>query len=262
MSITRAFEYPPLNGSINPADGLLYIAGFQILGWGNIIDVPAGLGRVRYTGAPVTIPREVVPMDRGVLLRFDVALDPAKARDPLSYSFQTWAYQRTSKYGSPQYKADGTPGQDALTASSAYLAPDGRSVFVGVPGLKPVMQLRIGWSLATAGGVRFDDNAYTTPYELAKFDPKAEGFGDLTVDLTPRAAVAQASGPVTVEEGGRLAQLFACIACPGSTPTAVARPAPVERTLRRTANRRREVQPGAGRQAYSRVDPTPGSLSF
>ena len=227
VSITRAFEYPPLNGSINPADGLLYIAGFQILGWGNIIDVPAGLGRVRYTGAPVTIPREVVPMDRGVLLRFDVALDPAKARDPLSYSFQTWAYQRTSKYGSPQYKADGTPGQDALTASSAYLAPDGRSVFVGVPGLKPVMQLRIGWSLATAGGVRFDDNAYTTPYELAKFDPKAEGFGDLTVDLTPRAAVAQASGPVTVEEGGRLAQLFACIACPGSDPhTAVARSGP------------------------------------
>lgn len=227
VSLTRAFEYPPLNGSVNPADGLLYIAGFQVLGWGNIIDVPAGLGRVRYTGAPVTLPREVVPMDQGVLLRFDVALDPARARNPGSYSLQSWAYQRTYKYGSAQYKADGTPGQDALTPSAAYLAPDGRSVFVAVPGMKPVMQLRVGWSLATATGQRFDENAYTTPYELAKFDPKAEGFGDITVDLTPRAVVAQAAGPISAEEGGRLAQMFGCIACHGSDQSvAVARSGP------------------------------------
>ncbi|WP_414663003.1 DUF6797 domain-containing protein [Horticoccus sp. 23ND18S-11] len=217
VSITKAFEFPPLNGSVNPSDGQLYIAGFQILGWGNVIDTAAGMGRVRYTGAPVTMPSEVVPMDQGVLLRFDVALDPKQARDPASYSLQSWSYQRTYKYGSPQYKADGTPGQDALTASSAYLSKDGRSVFVGVPGMKPVMQLRVGWSLATAAGARFDDNAYTTPYELAKFDPKAEGFDDLKVDLTPRAVVAQASGPVSLEEGQRLAQLFACVACHADT---------------------------------------------
>lgn len=215
VSITRAFEFPPLNGTVNPADGQLYLAGFQVLGWGNVINTLAGLGRVRYTGAPVTIPREVVAMDQGVLLRFDVALDPKAARDPGSYSLQTWAYKRTYKYGSPQYKADGTPGQDALTPSSAYLAADGRTVFVGVPGMKPAMQLRVGWSLATADGRKFDENAYTTPYELARFDPKAEGFAaDLKVDLTPRAAVAQAAGgPVSVEEGQRLAQLFACVAC-------------------------------------------------
>jgi hypothetical protein len=34
-------------------------------------------------------------------------------------------------------------------ASSAYLSKDGKGVFVGVPGMKPVQQLRIGWSLAT-----------------------------------------------------------------------------------------------------------------
>lgn len=213
VSVTRGFEFPPLNGAVNPADGQLYLAGFQVLGWGNVLDVPAGLARVRYTGAPFLSPREVVPMDQGLLLRFDVALDRTKATDPASYSLQSWAYKRTYKYGSPQYKADGTPGQDALPASSAYLSADGRSVFIGVPNLKPVMQLRVGWSLATADGKSFDDNAYTTPYELAKFDPKAEGFGDLKVDLTPRAVVAQAAGPVTIEEGKRLAQLFACVAC-------------------------------------------------
>lgn len=237
VSITRAFEFPPLNGSVNPSDGQLYLAGFQILGWGNVIDVGAGLGRVRYTGAPVTLPREVVPTDKGVLLRFDVALDPKKASDPASYSLQTWSYQRTYKYGSPQYKADGTPGQDSLTASSAYLTPDRRSVFIAVPGMKPVMQLRVGWSLATAEGAEFSENAYTTPYELAKFDPKAEGFGDIAIDLTPRAAIAQAAGPVSIEEGRRLAQLFACIACHAAEETAVAKSGPTWKGLYGTAER-------------------------
>ncbi|MBI5691725.1 MAG: hypothetical protein HZC55_16700 [Verrucomicrobia bacterium] len=227
VSITHAFDFPPLNGSVNPVDGQLYIAGFQVLGWGNIIDVPAGLGRVRYTGAPVTLPREVVAMDQGVLVRFEVPLDPARARNTSSYSLQSWAYQRTYKYGSPQFKADGTPGQDALAPSAAYLSTDGRSVFIAVPGLKPVMQLRVGWSLATADGTRFSDNAYTTPYDLPKFDPRTEGFGDITVDLTPRAVVAEDLGPVSAEEGGRLSQLFGCIACHGSNNNpAIARSGP------------------------------------
>jgi glucose/arabinose dehydrogenase/mono/diheme cytochrome c family protein len=213
VSVTRGFEFPPLNGAVNPADGRLYIAGFQVVGWGNALNTLAGLGRVRYTGAPVTLPREVVPMDQGVLLRFDTPLDAKTATNPDSYSLSTWGYVRTYKYGSPQLKADGTPGVDWLTASSAYLSKDGKGVFIGVPGMRPVMQLRVGWSLATADGVKFEENAYTTPYELAKFDPRAEGFGDIQVDLTPRAALARASGPVTIEEGQRLYQLLGCVAC-------------------------------------------------
>ena len=79
-------------------------------------------------------PREVVPMDKGVLLRFDVGARCAKAADPDSYSVTSWHYQRTYQYGSPQLKADGTPGIDRLAPSSAYLSKDGRSVFIGVPG--------------------------------------------------------------------------------------------------------------------------------
>jgi mono/diheme cytochrome c family protein len=226
VSVTHAFDFPPLNGSVNPADGQLYLAGFQVLGWGNVIDTPAGLGRVRYTGAPVTVPREIVAMDKGVLLRFDVPLDPKKAADPASYSLQSWHYIRTSKYGSAQYKADGKPGQDALPASSAYLSQDGRSVFVGVPNMTPVMQLRVGWSLATAAGQPFEENGYLTPYELAKFDPQAEGFGNIAVDLTPRAIVAKAAGPVTAEEGQRLYQLFGCIGCHAADNTGIAKAGP------------------------------------
>ena len=35
-----------------------------------------------------------------------------------------------------------------------------------------------------AAGATFDQNAYFTPYTLARFDPAAEGFDAMTVDLS------------------------------------------------------------------------------
>jgi cytochrome c2 len=170
-------------------------------------------------------------MDQGVLLRFDVPLDSVKARDPNSYSLQSWSYRRTFQYGSAQYRDDGTTGQDERVASSAYVASDARSVFIGVPGMKPVMQLRVDWSLATAEGKEFSGSAHTTPYELIHFDPKAEGFGDIMVDLTPRAAAAASAAPITVEEGKRVAQAFSCIACHATEKDAVIKSGPTWKGL-------------------------------
>jgi len=221
VSIASDFATPPLNGSVNPADGQLYIAGFQIAGWGNTLTTLTGIERVRYTGTPSLTPREVIPTDRGILLRFDVALDPAKATNPDNYTFATWHYKRAYTYGSAQYKADGKTGNDWLTASSAYLSLDGRSVFIGVSGLTPVEQLRIGWAIASATGAEMRQNAYTTPYEFVKFDPVAEGFGPVTIDLTPRAAAAKKAEVVSAEEGKRLATMFGCAACHSVGETAM-----------------------------------------
>jgi cytochrome c2 len=213
VSVTRAFDFPTLNGSVNPVDGQLYLAGFQVLGWGTSAKRLNGLGRVRYTGAPSTLPRNIVPTDRGVLLRFEEPLDPVVASSPDRYVLATWSYQRTYRYGSPQFKSDGTPGMDLLAASAAYLSKDGRSVFVAVPGMTPVMQMRIGWSLATADGVPFQGDAYTTPYDLPRFEPSADGFGAIAIDLTPRRAAADVAAPVSAGEGRRLFQTYGCVAC-------------------------------------------------
>lgn len=213
VSITRAFDFPPLNGSVNPADGQLYLAGFQILGWGTTATRLAGVGRVRYTGASSTLPREVVAMDQGVLLRFDSALDPDKAVDPDNYSLTSWHYKRTFQYGSPQFKADGTPGIDRIPPGRVYLAKDGRSVFIAVAGMKPVMQMRLGWTLATAEGAVVQDTAYFTPYDLPAFEPVAAGFGNLSVDSRPGVVAESAPTPVSVAEGRRLAHLYGCVAC-------------------------------------------------
>jgi mono/diheme cytochrome c family protein len=229
VSITRAFPYPPMHGSVNPVDGQLYLAGFQVLGWGTTSTRLAGLGRVRYTGAPFSIPKEIAALDKGVLMRFDVPIDRTKGLDPDSYTITAWNYQRTYRYGSPQYKADGTIGIDRLAPSSAYVSKDGKTVFIGVPEIATIkrpMQLRVGWSLKRADGVAFEDNASLTPYELTPFDPIAEGFGAMTVNLTPRALMADTSAPITAEEGRRVYQRYGCIACHASEPNAVSRLGP------------------------------------
>lgn len=217
VSITADFDYPPLNGAVNPADGQLYLAGFQIIGWGTTATRMTGLGRVRYTGRPVTLPRVVTPMREGVLLRFDVALDRAMAEDPSRYTLASWGYQRSYRYGSPRLAASGEPGTDVLVPSNAYLAPDGHSVFVAVPGMRPVMQLEVGWTIASADGVAVAGHAHTTPYTLEPFAPQAEGFGDLTIDLTPRAiardSAADEPDVVSVAEGRRVYEQFGCMAC-------------------------------------------------
>ncbi|MBP8257009.1 MAG: hypothetical protein KAX37_06755, partial [Opitutaceae bacterium] len=85
-SVTQDFEFPPLNGSVNPIDGQLYLAGFQVLGWGTTATRLAGLARVRYTGHPSTLPREVVAMKEGILLKFGLPLDPVEAVKTSNFS--------------------------------------------------------------------------------------------------------------------------------------------------------------------------------
>jgi mono/diheme cytochrome c family protein len=219
VSVAHDFDLPMLNAAVNPADGWLYMTGFQVIGWGTTATRVSGLMRTRYTGATCPLPRAVVPMDKGVLLRFDTALDPQKARNLANYTAESWHYERTYKYGSPHLKADGTPGQDWITPSSVYLSKDGQGVFVGIPDMKPVQQMRLGWSLAATDGSKVENNAYFTPYVLTKFDSAKEGFGDITVDLNPRAAVAQVEVAPTAEEGQRLYQLMGCMACHATDDT-------------------------------------------
>ncbi|MBT5813358.1 MAG: c-type cytochrome [Opitutales bacterium] len=212
-SITSDFQHPLLNGSVNPKDGQLYIAGFQVAGWGTTVDRLGGISRIRYTKAESTLPVEIIPMKQGILLGFDIQLDRDNAINPNNYSLSNWSYRRTYQYGSGQYKANGEAGVDWLSPSSAYLSKDRKKIFIGIPEIKPVMQLRIGWSLATEDGKAFEENAYTTPYSLPNFDPINEGFGKLSVDLTPREIIETQDGPISIEEGERLYKLKGCIAC-------------------------------------------------
>jgi hypothetical protein len=212
MSFTRDLSFGPLNAKMNPADGQLYVVGFKV--WGTTAQDLSGLARVRYTGAPRVLLKKLIATDQGVILTFNAKLDKALAADPANYSAERWNYQRTEKYGSPHLKTDGSSGQEWMTASSAYLSEDGQSVMIGFPEMKAgVHQMRVGWGIKSADGLPAQNTAYFTPAELVPFDGVALGFGELKVDLTPRAAVAVALGKASVEEGEKLYQMFGCMAC-------------------------------------------------
>ena len=248
--------FPPLNGAVNPADGQLYLTGFQI--WGTTARRISGLARIRYTGKKRALLKELTPMDKGVLLRFNEPLDPKLAADPASYSVERWNYKRTFNYGSPHLKLDGTPGQDWMMPSSAYLSKDGLSVFVGIPDMKPVMQMRLGWGLKSADGGNAQNSAYFTPYEFAKFDPEKEGFGDIKVDLTPRKSTQLALAKPTVEEGQRLYQMVGCMACHSIDGTVMGKVGPSWKGLFGSKLTFKDNTTGMADEAYIResiVDP-------
>ncbi|TLD69442.1 c-type cytochrome [Phragmitibacter flavus] len=212
VPFSRDLDLPPLNGIVNPADGQLYITGFQV--WGTTAKPISGLARIRYTGKPRLLLKDLSPTDKGVLLRFNLPLDPTTAADLASYSIERWNYQRTPKYGSPHLKLDGTPGQEWMQPSSAYLSTDKLSLFLGIPDMKPVMQMRVGWGIKGADGLPAQNSAYFTPAKLQPFDPIKENFGDIQIDLTPKQPVAAVTEEKpTLEQGKRLAEMTGCIAC-------------------------------------------------
>lgn len=212
ISLTRDLAFPPLNGTINPVDRMLYVTGFQI--WGSEAPQISGLARVRYTGLPYTIADTIAPMREGVLLHFDEDLDPVSATNVANYSAERWNYRRTPAYGSPHYKLDGSKGQEVLTPSSAYFGKNRRSVFIGIPDMRPAMQMRLGWTLQFTNGTTSRHNAYFSPKELPTFRPLDGGtFPNIKVDLTPRVVRAVTNAPITAAEGKRVAELMGCVAC-------------------------------------------------
>jgi len=211
VSLTRDLVFAPLQGAINPRDGQLYVTGLQI--WGSVAREPSGLARLRYTGEPSTLPREIIPTDLGVLIRFDMALDPTAVLDLGNFAAERWNLRRTSSYGSPHFKPDGSKGQELMRCVGADVSRDRKGLLLRFAGMTPVMQMRVGWSLRSMTGRAFEQNVYFTPRELIRFDAEVEGFETLravgTLADRPGSAVAVASA----EEGRRLAEVMGCAAC-------------------------------------------------
>ncbi|MDB6140227.1 MAG: hypothetical protein JWO94_3299, partial [Verrucomicrobiaceae bacterium] len=210
-NIPLPIMFPPTNGHVNPADGQLYLVGFQI--WGTTAQRVSGLARVRYDPAVKSVlPNDLAAMDKGVLVRFDSPVDKTQASNPDNFSVERWNYKRTFDYGSAHYKLDGTTGQEILTASATYVSEDGMSVFVSVPDMKKCDQMHLGWNIKSAAGTPMQNNAYFTPWNFSTFDPVKDGFGNITINMTPRVAIVKIVKP-SVDEGKRLYQFIGCMGC-------------------------------------------------
>lgn len=241
VSLTRDLGFPLLAGALNPSDGLPYLTGFQI--WGTVAPELSGLARLRPTGRPSSLPREVVPFAEGVLLRLDSELEPASATNVANYSVERWNYRRSAEYGSAHYRLDGTRGQEWVGITGVALSRDRRAVFLGLADMRLVQQMRVGWSLAPAEGTAEPHSAYFSVRRLEPFDRVGEGF-----DSFQLGPVAMTSGqpneggpPPSAGEGRRLSELLGCVACHSTDGSTLGRVGPSWRGL---AGRMREFSDG------------------
>jgi hypothetical protein len=142
----------PNRGTFNPRDGHLYIAAST--GWQTSAVKEGALQRVRFTGKPIYLPIAWHAHNNGLTLTFAQPLDRATAEDPGSYAIHQWNYRYAPQYGSKDWsvKNPDMEGRDEVSLKSARLLPDGKTVFLEIPGLRPVMQMEIKYNLDSAGG--------------------------------------------------------------------------------------------------------------
>jgi hypothetical protein len=141
-----------MRGAFNPKDGQLYVVGSK--GWQTSAARDGCLQRVRYTGATPLVPVEFNVHTNGVRVTFATALDRAAAEDAGSYAAAHWNYRYAKQYGSKDFLPSDPEkeGHETLEVRAAKLLPDGKGVFLKIPGLRPVMQFELRYSLKSTAG--------------------------------------------------------------------------------------------------------------
>jgi hypothetical protein len=155
-----------MRGRFREKDGQLYVCGLR--GWQTAGTKDGALQRVRYTGKPMHAPTELHVHENAIRLRFTDALDKETASDPGSWSVLQWNYHWSSEYGSKHWSVlnPDKQGYDTLEVKKATLLADGKTVFLEIPGLKPVMQMRISCNLDAKDGTRIKTDVYNTIHAL------------------------------------------------------------------------------------------------
>ena len=87
-----------------------------------------------------------------------------------------WNYKRSSKYGSPNYKLDGSPGSEDLPVSSIKLSRDKKTVFVGIPDMREVMQMEVSFDLAAQDRSPIKNKSFLTVHLLRKLSLKRKAL--------------------------------------------------------------------------------------
>ena len=160
------FDSGVMRGRFRPQDGQLYLCGLR--GWQTAGVKDAALHRVRYTGKPVRMPSGLNVYRNGIKLSFTCELDEEIAGDVDSYSVLRWNYKWSGEYGSRQWSLNdpAKQGYDTLAVKSAKLLPGGKSVFLEVEDMRPVMQMQIGYDVEAKDGQQVRGDVFNTVHAL------------------------------------------------------------------------------------------------
>jgi hypothetical protein len=148
-------------------DGDLYVVGLR--GWQTAARRDGCLQRVRWTGKPFRVPLALEARADGLRLTFADKVDKKTAEEVSRWRVEQWGYRWSGDYGSRDWSVADPQreGRDALTVSAATLEADGKTVFLKVAGLRPVMQMKISYRLTGADGEPLAGSVYNTIHKLA-----------------------------------------------------------------------------------------------
>ena len=166
VSMPWKFSGGAMRGRVNPADRRLYISGLK--GWQTTSPRDGCFERVRYTGGKVYLPVALEVKKSGIRMTFSEPLDAESAASPESYGVERWNYRWTKNYGSKDWLFSDPKkmGRDRMAVSGVKLSADGRSVFLELSDLAPVMQMRIRYRLSSADGNKVRGEVFHTIHKL------------------------------------------------------------------------------------------------
>ncbi len=146
------FDSGIMRARFSPTDGQLYVTGLK--GWQTRAAKDGCFQRVRYTGKPVNLPTEMHVKRDGIAITFTSPLDPSSATDADNYATEQWNYIWSGSYGSPDVSRDDPKkkGHDTVEVDTITLSADGKTVFLKMNDLKPVMQMKTIIKIKAADG--------------------------------------------------------------------------------------------------------------
>jgi hypothetical protein len=179
-----------MRARFNPRDGQLYVSGLK--GWQTNAARLTAFQRVRFTGAPVLMPRRLAACEGGLLVEFTTPLAPALANDVQSYAYEQWNYVWGPMYGSPEVSVrnpDPKLVESALASEQASYQVhdkveitgarlvDPKTVFIAIPDLRPAMQGHVKVDLESADGKEIVFDLWHTIHALGAKPKRLDGSG-------------------------------------------------------------------------------------
>lgn len=176
--------------AFNNHDGHVYAAGTE--GWQSYAAEDGCLHRVRLTKTPLSLPTAMEAHANGVIVRFSEPVEAATVT--LQNTFcQQWNYLYSAGYGSPEYsvKDPGRQGHDLVDVKSVHVLPDGKSVFLEIPQLHPVMQFHAHLRYKTKRGNLVTPDVFASIYEQRPSFTEFPGYMAIAKRRAPDFPIAE-----------------------------------------------------------------------
>ena len=151
-----------MRGRFHPETGDLYACG--LVGWSSSQPIDGGFFRVRMNDKPLNLPVALHVKENGIELTFSDKLDAKSASDYGNWSVEQWNYKWTGNYGSAHYSVEDPrkKGQDEVDVWDVTVSDDGKTVFLEIEDLAPVMSMQMRYNIEAADGTELENSVWMT----------------------------------------------------------------------------------------------------